>query len=448
MVERRTEDSHSTYNETVEWLFGLHRFGSKPGLTNVRHLLGRMGDPHKNFKAIHVTGTNGKGTTTAMITSILQAADYKVGMFISPHLSSFTERITINGERIQPEVVVDIVEGMKSIIDEMVENSELRHPTFFEVITAIAFKHFSEQEVNFAILEVGMGGRLDATNVVQALISVITNVSLEHTYVLGNSVLEIAEKKAGIIKKGGVLITATQDDEVYNLLSTVCEKVGSRIFRVGKDLKFNRLTRNLEGQSFHLDGISRHYDRLFIPLLGRHQLLNAASAVGAVEALSYHGIEIPVKAFHEGLRKVKWPGRLEVVQENPLVVIDGAKDVEATRAIKESLLEDFQYPRRVAVVSMSSDKNIPEMIGHLTQAVDSFIITAHSVMGRAAEPETISNEIEKYSKPYRIETDLKKAIKGAIDIAGEDGMVLIVGSVFLVGEAREIWYKPEASDPV
>ena len=129
-------------------------------------------------------------------------------------------------------------------------------------------------------------------------------------------------------------------------------------------------------------------------------------------------------------------------------MIDGAKDVEATRAIKESLLEDFQYPRRVAVVSMSSDKNIPEMIGHLTQAVDSFIITAHSVMGRAAKPEKISNEIEKYSKPYRIETDLKKAIKGAIDIAGEDGMVLIVGSVFLVGEAREIWYKPEASDPV
>jgi dihydrofolate synthase/folylpolyglutamate synthase len=448
MVERRTEDSHSTYNETVEWLFGLHRFGSKPGLTNVRHLLGRMGDPHKNFKAIHVTGTNGKGTTTAMITSILRAADYKVGMFISPHLSSFTERITINGERIQPEVVVDIIEGMKSIIDEMVENPELRHPTFFEVITAIAFKHFSEQEVDFAILEVGMGGRLDATNVVQALISVITNVSLEHTYVLGNSVLEIAEKKAGIIKKGGVLITATQDDEVYKLFSTVCEKVGSRIFRVGKDLKFNRLTRDLEGQIFHLDGISRHYDRLFIPLLGKHQLLNAASAVGAVEALNYRGIEIPVKAFHEGLRSVKWPGRLEVVQENPLVVIDGAKDVEATRAIKESLLEDFQYPRRVAVVSISSDKNIPEMIGHLTQAVDSFIITAHSVMGRAAEPETIGSEIEKRSKPYRIETDIKKAIKGAIDITGEDGMVLIVGSVFLVGEAREIWYKPETSDPV
>jgi len=448
MVERRTEDTHATYNETVEWLFALQRFGSKPGLTNVRHLLGRMGDPHKNFKVIHVTGTNGKGTTTAMITSILQAADYKVGMFISPHLSSFTERITINGERIQPEAVVDIIEGMKSIIDEMVEDPELRHPTFFEVITAVAFKHFSEQEVDFAILEVGMGGRLDATNVVQALISVITNVSLEHTYVLGNTVLEIAEKKAGIIKKGGVLITATQDDEVYKLLSTVCEKVGSRIFRVGEDLKFNRLTRNLEGQSFHLEGISRRFDRLFIPLLGKHQLLNAASAVGAVEALSYHGIEIPAKAFHEGLRSVKWPGRLEVVQENPLVVIDGAKDVEATRAIKESLLEDFQYPRRVAVVSISSDKNIPEMIGHLTQAVDSFIITAHSVMGRAAGPETISNEIEKHSKPYRIETDLKKAIKGAIDIAGEDGMVLIVGSVFLVGEAREIWYKPEASDPV
>jgi dihydrofolate synthase/folylpolyglutamate synthase len=442
MVERRTEDMQSTYNKTVEWLFGLHRFGSKPGLTNIRHLLGQMSDPHKNFKAIHITGTNGKGTTTAIIASILQAAGFRVGMFISPHLSSFTERITINGERIQPEAVVNIIEKMKPIIDEMVENPELRHPTFFEVITAIAFKHFSEQEVDFAVLEVGMGGRLDATNVVQALISVITNVSLEHTYVLGNSVLEIAEKKAGIIKKGGVLITATQDDEVYNLLSTMCKKVGSRIFLVGKDIKFNRLIRNLEGQSFQLEGITRHYDRLFIPLLGRHQLLNAASAVGAVEALNYHGIEISAEAIHEGLRNVKWPGRLEIVQENPLVVIDGAKDVEATRAIKEALLEDFPYPRRVAVVSMSSDKNVPEMIGHLVQAVESFIITAHSVMGRAAEPKTISNEIEKHSKPYRIETNLKKAVQEAIDIAGEDGMVLIIGSVFLAGEAREIWHRP------
>ena len=448
MVEHRPEDSQEIYNQTVKWMFGLQRFGSKPGLTNIRHLLRQMGDPHKNFKAIHITGTNGKGTTTAIIASILQAADYKVGMFISPHLSSFTERITINGERVQPKAVIDIVKEMKPIIDEMIEDPELRHPTFFEVITAIAFRHFSEQGVDFAVLEVGMGGRLDATNVVQALVSVITNVSLEHTYVLGKSVLEIAEKKAGIIKKGGVLITATQDDEVYSLLSTICEEVGSRIFRVGKDITFNRLTRNLEGQSFHLKGISRHYDRLFIPLLGKHQLLNAASAVGAVEALNYHGIEVSAETIHDGLRNVKWPGRLEVVQENPLVVIDGAKDVEAARAIKEALLEDFPYPRRVAVVSMSSDKNMPEMIGHLAQAVDHFIITTHSVMGRAAKPETIRKEIEKHSKPYSIETDVGKAVREAMNLAGEEGMVLVVGSVFLAGEAREIWYKPEASDPV
>jgi dihydrofolate synthase/folylpolyglutamate synthase len=439
-MERQTEDTQATYSKTVEWLFSLQKFGSKPGLTNIRYLLRQIGDPHKNFKTIHITGTNGKGTTTAIITSILQAADYKVGMFISPHLSSFTERITINGERIKSKAVVDIIEGFKSIIDEMVENPELRHPTFFEVITAIAFQHFSKQEVDFAVLEVGMGGKLDATNVVQALISVITNVSLEHTYVLGNSVLEIAEKKAGIIKKGGVLITATQVDGVYNLLSTVCEKVGSRIFHVGNDLKFNRLSRNLDGQCFHIDGIFGSYDRLFIPLLGKHQILNATSAVGAIEALKYHEIEIPVKAIQQGIRNVKWPGRLEIVQENPLVVIDGAKDIEAMRAIKESLLEDFLYPKRVAVVSISSDKNIPKMIQHLAQAVDSFIITTHSVMGRAAEPETISNEIEKHSKPYRIETDLKKAVQRAIDIAGKEGMVLIIGSVFLAGEAREIWH--------
>ncbi|UCD43895.1 MAG: bifunctional folylpolyglutamate synthase/dihydrofolate synthase [Candidatus Bathyarchaeota archaeon] len=448
MDEDEVRDLSKRYEEVVDWLFGLHRYGSRPGLVNIRHLLDCMGDPHEGFKSIHVTGTNGKGTTTAMTASILKAAGYSVGMFTSPHLSSFTERIVVNGRRIPPEDVVRIVDEIRPHINEMVENTELRHPTFFEVITAIAFKYFSEQRVDFAVLEVGMGGKLDATNVVHALVSVITNVSLEHTHVLGSTVLEIAEKKAGVVKEGGVLVTATQDDAVYTLFKETCEKVGSKIFRVGEDITFKRLESSLDGQNFRLEGLSEDYEDLTIPLIGRHQLLNAATAVGAVQALKLDGIDIPRDAVKAGLRKVVWPGRMEVMQTRPLVLLDGAKDAEAARGIKETLLEEFPDRRRIAVVSVSSDKNIPEMIRHFSQATDYFIVTAHRVMGRAAKASVITEQIVEYSKPYEVEPDVRRAVNRAKKIAGEDGMVIVVGSVFLVGEAREIWFEPETPDPV
>jgi len=210
--------------------------------------------------------------------------------------------------------------------------------------------------------------------VVKSLVSVITNVSLEHTEVLGDTVLEIAEKKAGIIKGGGVLVTATADEEVYNLFKRVSEEVGSRIFRVGDDLRFERIRSSQEGQSFRLRGLFDTHYELSIPLLGEHQLLNAAAAVGTVEALRFHGIEVSKEAIERGLANVHWPGRMEVVQTHPTVVLDGAKDEEAARAVKETLLRYFKYDRVVAVVSMSSDKKITGMLEQLAQAVDYFVV--------------------------------------------------------------------------
>ena len=436
-----------SYKEALEWLYGIQRFGSKLGLVNIRHLLGQIGDPHERFKSIHVTGTSGKGSTTAMVASILRAEGYKVGMFTSPHLSSFTERIVINGQQISVEEVVRIVGEIKPLVDQMAQDPELRHPTYFEVVTAIAFKYFAEQGMDFAVLEVGMGGKLDATNVVHSLVSVITNVSLEHTEVLGKTVPEIAEKKAGIIKKGGSLITATEDDEVFNLFKKVCERTGSRIFRVGRDIKFRKQHSSIEGQSFELDGLMYRFDKLFIPLLGDHQLLNAACAVGAVEALKFHGIAISREAIEEGLRRVRWPGRLEIMHRRPLVVLDCAKDAEAARAAKEALLKEFTYDRLIAVVSISSDKDIPTMIEHFAQAADHFVITSHSVMGRAAKPSLIAKEVEKNSKTYEVVADVKNAVQRAMELAREDDMVIVVGSVFLVGEARELWFEPANPDP-
>jgi dihydrofolate synthase/folylpolyglutamate synthase len=324
----------------------------------------------------------------------------------------------------------------------MAEDPELRHPTFFEIITAIAFKHFSEEGVDYTVLEVGMGGRLDATNVVKAQVSVITNVSLEHTEVLGDTVLEIAEKKGGIVKEGGTLITATTDDGVYQLLQEVCEDVGSRIFRVGADITFQKLGSSHEGQTFNLNGLSHSYENLKIPLIGEHQLLNAATAVGAVEALSFQGVEVPGDAIARGLREVSWPGRMEVMQTGPLVVLDGAKDVKAAIAMRETLQSEFTYDRLVAVLSISSDKKIADMIGEIAQAADHFVITSHRVMGRAAKSSRIATEVERHSKTHEVVADVKTAVRRAIELAGEGGMVIVVGSVFLVGEARELWHEP------
>lgn len=436
-----------SYKESIEWLFGVRRFGSKLGLEYILHLLGLIGNPQNSFKSIHITGTNGKGSTTAMIASILGAAGYRVGRYTSPHHSSFTERIMVNTKPIPVEAVVRMVTEVRPFVERMAEDPELRHPTFFEIATALAFKYFSEQKVEFAVLEAGMGGRLDATNVVHALVSVITNVSLEHTEVLGKTVLEIAEKKSGIIKENGVLVTATEDDEVFNLFIKVCDRIGSKIFRVGKDLRFRKLSSSLEGQSFQLKGLTKNFECLFIPLIGDHQLFNAASAVGAVEALDFHGITIPWKAITEGLREVEWQGRLEIMQMKPLVVLDCAKDGEAAKALKNAIMKEFTFERLIAVVSVSSDKNIPAMIEQFAQVVDYFVITSHRVMGRAAKPTSIAKEVERNSKPYEIVTSVAEAVKRAIELASIDDMVIVTGSVFLVGEARERWYKPVDPDP-
>jgi dihydrofolate synthase/folylpolyglutamate synthase len=435
-------DLKKRYRSHIEWLFAVRRFGSKLGLDYVRHLLAKIGDPHEDFFSIHLTGTNGKGSTTAMIASILGEAGYKVGMFTSPHLSSFTERIQINGSQIRVRDVVWLIEEVRPLCKEMAEDPEMRHPTFFEIITAIAFKYFSEAGVDYAVLEVGMGGRLDATNVVKAMVSVITNVSLEHTEVLGDTVLEIAEKKAGIVKEGGVLITATTDDDVYRLFQETCESVGSRIFRVGTDITFQKLCSSYEGQTFNLNGLSHRYERLTTPLLGEHQLLNAATAVGAVEALRFHGVEVSGDAIARGLEVVSWPGRMEVMQTKPLVLLDGAKDVDAARAVKEALQSEFTYDRLVAVISISSDKKIAEMIGEIAQVADHFVITSHRVMGRAAESARIASEVGRQSRTHEVIPDVKTAVNRAIELTGKNGMVIVVGSVFLVGEAREIWHEP------
>ena len=429
------------YQDVTNYLYSLNMFGGKLGLSRVVRLLQLMGNPEKKFKSVIVGGTNGKGSTVAIIFSILREAGYKVGMFTKPHLSSFTERIIVNNKRIDEESVVKIIEEIRNKIEIMKKDLAFEHPTFFEVVIALTFRYFEQQKVDFAVLEVGMGGRLDATNVVDPLVSVITNVSLEHTKILGDTVLKIANEKAGIIKQNGILITATEDDEVFSLFKKICEEKKSKIYRVGQDITFEKLNSDISGQNFKVKSIFNDYENLYIPLLGDHQLVNACCAIAAVECLRFNDIIILPDIIEKGLRTVKWPGRLEIIQEKPLVVLDSAKDPLAMRKLKDAVQKNFKYKKLILVISISSDKDIHSMLSEIVPISDFVILTRHKVMKRAANPELLSLMVEEYSKDFIVIDNVKDAVREALSRANKKDMILVTGSLFTVGEARELWYK-------
>jgi dihydrofolate synthase/folylpolyglutamate synthase len=375
-----------------------------------------------------------------MISSILQEAGYKVGMFTKPHLSSFTERIVVDGKQIPEKDVIRIVGEIKSTIKKMEKDHNFEQPTFFEVVVAIMFEYFREQKVDFAVLEVGMGGRLDATNIVNTLVSVITNVSLEHTKILGDTILKIAKEKAGIIKNNGILVTATENEEVFSLFKGISKERNSKIFHVDGNVELNKISSDINGQEFRLKGLNKTYD-LYIPLIGDHQLMNAAAAVGAVESLKFNKIIIPEEAIEEGLKKVKWPGRIEIMQKNPLVVLDCAKDPDSMKKLKAAILENFNYEKLILVISISNDKDYQSMLSNIVPISDFVVITRHKVMNRGTDPKILAEEVKKYSKNFVIVDDVKDAVEKGLSIADKKDMVLITGSLFTVGEARDFLRK-------
>jgi dihydrofolate synthase/folylpolyglutamate synthase len=424
------------YDEALDWLYNVRRFGPSRTLGPTRHILKLLGDPQNSFRSIHVGGSNGKGSTSAMIASILGATGAKVGLFTSPHLEEFVERVKVDGVEIPREDAARLLTAIRPLFEEMLEQSmPLR---FFDVVTAMAFLYFRENAVDYAVLEVGLGGRLDATNVVDPLVSVITNIGYEHTNILGDTLPEIAGEKAGIIKQGRPLVTATRDDEVFKVFGEKAQELGSEVIRVGYDTEFRKVGAKMSGMTFDLRS-RMEYKGLKVPLLGEHQITNAATAVAAVEALSRYGVDVPEQALREGLHGVYWPARLEVVRTGPTVVLDCAKDAEATEAVRRTLEGDVDAGRIVAVVSMSSDKNIPGMIRNIAAVSEHFIVTTHSVMGRAASPELIAEEITKNGRPYEVIEDEKAAFTRALELAGEEDTVLVIGSVFLAGAARSFY---------
>ena len=422
------------YSEALDWLFNVRRFGPDRTLEPTRHALSLLCDPHLAFKSIHVGGTNGKGSTSAMIASILGAAGYRVGLFTSPHLERFTERIRVGGEEIPEDDVVRLLGLIRPVFEEMLDQGMTLR--FFDVVTLLCFMYFQERRVDFAVLEVGLGGRLDATNVVDPLVSVITNIGLEHTEILGDTLELIAGEKAGIIKPGRPLVTAARDESVFRVFKARADELGCRVVRVGFDTGYEKLGSDLGGQRFSLRSLRGEYLGLSTPLLGDHQVVNAATAVAAVESLADYGFDVPEDAVRRGLREVHWPGRLEVLSTSPLVVVDGAKDAEAVEAVRRTVERDIPHGRVVAVVSISSDKRIPAMMRSISAVADHVIATSHGVMERAADPAHIARLAEENGVPSEALPVAGDAFARALEMAGPGDMVLVIGSVFLAGAAR------------
>ncbi len=429
--------AQDTYQQSLDYLYGLEKFGMIFNLTQVERILNAIGDPHKEIQTIHIGGTNGKGSTAAMMSSILQKEGYRVGLYTSPHLIRFTERIKVNGKEIEEEEVAALAGWMRKEI----EASGILPPfTFFDFTTAMALHYFKQKLVDLAILEVGLGGRLDSTNVVDPLIAIITNIAKDHEEYLGKSILKIAQEKAGIIKKGRPLITAATQPLVLRLFSKVCQGKESPYFRVGKEFRYVRA----EDGDFDYEGLNRKLWGIHLNLKGFHQVINATTALGAMEVLEDLGYRVSTHAMIDGLKEVDWPGRLEIVSSSPRVILDGAHNPAGALVLKESLEKEFQYQNLILLIGIMKDKDIPSML-HLLAPLAHHIILTKPHTDRATPPSLLKKALGQNGKKAEIAEDLREAIERGLSLAQEEDLLCITGSLYTVGEARAYFHPKRGS---
>jgi dihydrofolate synthase/folylpolyglutamate synthase len=404
-------------------------------LRRVDELLSILGDPHRKAVSVHITGTNGKGSVAIMVASALTASGYGTGLYTSPHLHSWRERIRVDGELISEAGLAQLVADLKPHVEAVNRRANYGQLTTFEFLTAMAFAYFGQKGVKFQVLEVGMGGRFDATSVITPLVAILTPIGLDHTDVLGDTVAEIAAEKCGIIKPGSTVVISPQTPEAAQVIRQTCAERGAELITVGKDVSWRGLSSDLDGQKLRVEGRKGSYE-LFIPVLGEHQMGNAATAVAALEVLAGRGFEIPAEKIAKGLAKVSWPGRFQVLRRYPPVVVDGAHNVDAARSLKKALKQYFDLERAILVMGASGDKNIAGVIAELAPLFDRVIVT-RSRHPRAMAPAPLAAEFSRHGIKARIAEDVPSALSHALSLAGDKGLVCLAGSLFIVGEALD-----------
>jgi dihydrofolate synthase/folylpolyglutamate synthase len=479
-----------TYPETVQYLESFINYEKIPvypykesfRLERVKIFLATIDNPQDSLKCLHIAGTKGKGSTCVFVAYILRQAGYRVGLYTSPHLSDFRERIRILNPRtdnripktdfegmVSQKELTDLIEKLKPAIEDYDKKSEYGPLSFFEVYTSLAFVYFKEEKVDFAVLETGLGGRLDATNVVNPLTVAITPISYEHTQKLGSTLREIAAEKTGIIKNScqlsavscqPIVISAPQEKEAMEVVRKRCKEVGAKLYEVNKDIFCD-----IKKSGFDVRGIFDKYPDLKIRLPGKHQLMNAAVAVGVIETLRLHninpvrntkaiigedkisnGVNVGIDAIRDGLYNTIWPGRCEVVSCSPFVVLDGAQNIASMRALKETIKENFfaegesakggKYNRLILVLGISSDKDLRGICNEIYDLADEIVLTKADNL-RATEPESLVKYFN--GKEVHITDNVKEAKELAYHIAKKEDLILVCGSLFVVGEFRTLF---------
>lgn len=422
------------YDEAIKYIEDTGKFGMKLGLQRIQKLCDHLGNPEKELKVIHVAGTNGKGSTTTFISSILISQGYRVGIYTSPYLERFTERIKINNEEISKEDVAKYVTELIPIIDK-VSDEIIGNPTQFEIITAMAFKYFKDKGTDYVVLEVGLGGRMDSTNIVDPLLSIITTISYDHMKILGDTLGEIAFEKAGIIKKNRPLVMYPQAQEAEQVILKRAAEENSRVYRVD-GLKYNITSSSLSGTYFDVTG-TYEYDNVHINLVGEFQVRNAITAILAAEVLKDSGCSIDRKAIYKGLRDARWPGRFEVLKDEPWVIIDGGHNVEGIRSTSGTIRKYFPDGKILVVCGILADKQYDDMVQELVKITKEFIAVTPS-NPRALPAEELKKAIEQHGGHAKSAESIREGAELALSMANEYDAILFCGSLYMIGEARTV----------
>lgn len=421
-----------TYASAVAYLYRLQKHGIKLGLETMTALMGRLGMPQARYRTLHIAGTNGKGSTAAMAAAVLQSAGYRVGLYTSPHLVEFRERIRVNGEMIAESQVAQLTEQLQALCQPDLS------PTFFEYTTAMAFQHFAETGVDVAVLEVGLGGRFDATNVVTPMACAVTTIALDHQDYLGTTLSSIAFEKAGIIKRGVPVVLGRLDEEARRTIEQVAQERQAPVFRMDEDFR-------TEGESpsqFSYHGLGLQYDGLTCALEGRHQLDNAACALALLEAAAPQGIRVTAESVREGLRAVNWAGRLEVVDHHPTILLDGAHNPAAAGVLADYLTHSVRsHPSRrvVLVLGMMRDKDHRGFVEPLRGLVDAVVLTQVD-LPRSATAQELRASLGDVFPSSHIASSLSEAMALARQLAGPEDLICVTGSLMLVGECHA-WFR-------
>ena len=424
------------YAETMEYLKSLQKFGIRLGLHRMERLLAEFGNPHQEIPYVHIGGTNGKGSVTAMLLSVLKAAGYRMGTYISPALHRFNERIGIDGIPIADEELTPLITEIKPWATEIGQDGD--HPTEFEVVTAAALLHFKRKNVQMGLLEVGLGGRLDSTNIIEKpLVSVITNIGYDHMQILGNTLEEIAFEKAGIIKEGRPLITGAEGDSVLKVLSDTAAQRNATLYRLGSDIQAEGLGGSWENQFVRIATMDSVYQDLEISLLGDHQISNAALALAALDILRREGFPVSEDAVRKGMKTAVWPGRFEVFQKRPLVIIDGAHNPDGARVLKKTLKKLAGGRKITMVVGILEDKDWETMVKEFAEVADRIVVVRPD-SPRALNEQELAAAILRIHDRVHVFRHVREGMEFALATSEINDIICAAGSLVTAAEARSV----------